>query len=174
MNQEFLEKLSHVLRHEILTDPADCWPYGSDNSRLHQQAMAVAFPSNEEEVAALVGLCKSYRVPVTARGRGTATTGSGVPLPGGVVASFERMKDLVDFDPDSGYIKVQPGISNRTVQDHCAEYGLFWPPDPGSADYCTVGGNLACNAAGPQLSNTAAPEKIPWDCARLMAGEKFW
>ena len=60
------------------------------------------------------------------------------------------MKKIVAFDPASGYIKTQPGVSNRTIQDHCAEHKLFWAPDPGSADYCTVGGNLACNAAGPR------------------------
>ena len=150
MNEEFLDRLARALRHNILSDPADCWPYGGDNSRLHRPAMAVVFPATEKEVAAVVRLCRLHRVPLSARGRGTASTGGSIPLPGGVVVSFERLKDLVDFDPDSLYIKVQAGVSNRAVQDRCAERGLFWAPDPGSADYCTVGGNLACNAAGPR------------------------
>ena len=150
MSAEFLEQLAQALQHDVLTDPADCYPYGSDNSRLHRPAMAVAFPATEHEVVKVVQLCRHHRIPLTARGRGTATTGASVPLAHGVVVSFERMQELLAFDPDSGYIKVQPGVSNRAVQDRCAEHGLFWPPDPGSADYCTVGGNLACNAAGPR------------------------
>jgi len=87
---------------------------------------------------------------VVARGRGTNTTGATVPIEGGVVVSFERMNRIIDIDADNRYAVVEPGVLNGDLQTALAEHGFFWPPDPTSSPYCTIGGNLACNAGGPR------------------------
>jgi D-lactate dehydrogenase len=89
-------------------------------------------------------------VPVIARGRGTNTTGATVPIQGGVVVSFERMNRILRIDADNRYAVVEPGALNADLQAALAPHGFFWPPDPTSSPYCTIGGNLACNAAGPR------------------------
>lgn len=134
----------------LLTDPADCWTYGYDNSRQHTLPQVVSFAQNHEQVAKTVQLCNQYQVPLTTRGRGTGTTGATVPIRGGLVLTLERMSKVLEFSPDNRYITVEPGLTNQAVQDIVAEQGFFWPPDPTSAAYCTIGGNLACNAAGPR------------------------
>ena len=73
-----------------------------------------------------------------------------MPLRSGIVLSTERMARILEMDAANRSMRVEPGVLNSAVQEQASEYGLFWPPDPGSADYCTVGGNLACNAAGPR------------------------
>lgn len=87
---------------------------------------------------------------MTTRGLGTGTTGGAVPMSAGVVLSTERMDRIVEMDPANGTICVEPGVLNIDVQKRAAEHRLFWPPDPSSAEHCTIGGNLACNAAGPR------------------------
>jgi D-lactate dehydrogenase len=134
----------------VLIDAADCWAYGYDNSRLQAMPGAVVLPVSHAEVAAVVRLCNEARVPLVARGRGTGTTGATVPVRGGVVLSLERMNRILAVDPADRIARVEPGVTNQALQEAVAAHGFFWPPDPTSAAVCTIGGNLACNAAGPR------------------------
>lgn len=135
---------------QLLFEPGDCLPYGYDNSRRVALPQAVAFPANEDEVVALVRACRELRLPLTARGRGTNTTGATVPIAGGVVVSMERMNRVLAVSPGDRMIECEAGCLNGEVQRAAAAHGLFWAPDPTSADYSTVGGNLACGAGGPR------------------------
>jgi len=134
----------------VLTDAADCWAYGYDNSRLQAMPGAVVLPASHAEVAAVVRLCNEAGVPLVARGRGTGTTGATVPVRGGVVLSLERMDRILAVEPADRIARVEPGVTNQALQEAVAAHGFFWPPDPTSAAVCTIGGNLACNAAGPR------------------------
>ncbi|HEU4991749.1 MAG TPA: FAD-linked oxidase C-terminal domain-containing protein [Luteimonas sp.] len=124
--------------------------YGYDNSRRLALPDAVALPTEAAQVLALVRACRVHRVPLVARGRGTNTTGASVPAAGGVVASFERMSRILDIRAGDRCAVVEPGALNGDLQRALRPHGLFWPPDPTSADYATIGGNLACNAGGPR------------------------
>ena len=158
LNTAFLDSLSAIVGCDnLLTDPADCWPYGYDNSRRHQAPEAVAFAITHEQVRDVLRLCNEHRVPLTPRGRGTGTTGATVPTEGGLVLSLERMDQILRVDPENRLIVVQPGVTNQAVQDAAGEHGFFWPPDPTSAAFCTVGGNLAYNSAGPRAVKYGTP-----------------
>ena len=133
-----------------LTDPAERLTYAYDNSRRQSLPDAVALPTTREQVVALVRACRAHRVPMVARGRGTNTTGAAVPVDAGVVVSFERMDRIIELCPGDRCAVVEPGVLNGDLQAALAPHGLFWPPDPTSAAYSTVGGNLACNAGGPR------------------------
>ncbi|MDG6347876.1 FAD-linked oxidase C-terminal domain-containing protein, partial [Luteimonas sp. 8-5] len=87
---------------------------------------------------------------LVARGAGTNTTGATVPPDGSIVVSFERMARILDIRPGDRCAVVEPGVVNGALQEALRAHGLFWPPDPTSADTCTIGGNLACNAGGPR------------------------
>lgn len=149
--EPFLAALTALLgAGRALTAEADRIVYGADNSRRFALPLAVALPEAPEEVAELVRLARAHRVPITARGRATATTGAAVPAPDGLVISFERMNATLAIDPAERLAVVAPGVLNAELQTAAAGHGLFWPPDPSSAGYATVGGNLACNAGGPR------------------------
>src|SRR5215210_1042277 len=86
LNPAFLDALAAAVgRDNLLTEPADCWPYGYDNSRRHVSPEGVVFTVRHAQVLAIVRLCNEYAVPLTARGRGTGTTGGSVPVRGGHV-----------------------------------------------------------------------------------------
>ena len=142
--------LRGIFGDALSVDPAECLTYGYDNSRRQAQPDAVVFPTAHEQVVELVRACRTAHSPLVARGRGTNTTGATVPVDGGVVVSFERMNRIVRIDGDNRLAVVEPGVLNGDLQTALAAHGFFWPPDPTSSPYCTVGGNLACNAAGPR------------------------
>lgn len=145
-----LDELKQWLPPErLLTDPVDCYAYAYDNSRKYAAPMAVAFPLTTDEVARIVRHCNAHRVPVTPRGRGTGTAGGSIPVAGGIVISLERMNRILCVDPANRLMQVEAGVLNGEVQTAAGAHGFFWPPDPSSANWCSVGGNLATNAGGP-------------------------
>ncbi len=133
----------------LFTDPVDCYAYAYDNSRNFRPPLAVVFPLNAEEVQAVVKLCHEHKVPLVPRGRGTGTAGGSVPEQGGIALSLERMNRMISLDPDNRMAIIEPGVLNQELQDALKPKGFFWPPDPSSAPYCSIGGNLATCAAGP-------------------------
>lgn len=147
---EFLAALSGVFPQDrLLSDPVDCYAYAYDNSRIFHQPIAVVFPLTAEEVQTVIRFANRFKVPVVPRGRGTGTAGGSVPEAGGVVLSLERMNTIITIDPDNRMATVQPGVLNQVLQEAIKPVGFFWPPDPSSAAYCSIGGNLATCAAGP-------------------------
>ncbi len=150
MNSGLIVDLQQLLPPDrLFTDPVDCYAYAYDNSRNYHAPVAVVFPINIAEVASIVQLCNLHKLPVVPRGRGTGTAGGSVPEAGGVVLSLERMSKIIHVDPDNRMAIVEPGVLNQALQDAIKGVGFFWPPDPSSAAYCSIGGNLATCAAGP-------------------------
>ena len=155
-----IRQLQDIVGHEsVLTETADCWPYGYDNSRRHCLPDAVVFPLDHDQVQAIIRLCFHERIPLTARGRGTGTTGATTPTRGGLVLSLERMDRILSIDADNRSMTVEPGVTNQQVQQAAAGIGFFWPPDPTSAAFCTIGGNLAYNSAGPRAVKYGTPRE---------------
>lgn len=148
---DFLNELKSVFKsNRLLLEPADCWPYGYDNSKIHHAPDVVVLPENHDQVVDCVRLCNKYTIPLTTRGRGTGTTGASVPVRGGLVMSMERMDKILSCDPGNRSVHVQTGVPNLVLQNYLKQRNFFWAPDPSSAEFCSIGGNLACNAAGPR------------------------
>jgi D-lactate dehydrogenase (quinone) len=141
------------------THEAERLAYAYDNSRRHALPDAVVFAQEHSQIESLVRLCREHHVPVVARGRGTNTTGATVPVEGGIVVSFERMNRIVHIDPDNRMAIVEPGVLNGDLQQALAKHGFFWPPDPTSSPWCSIGGNLACNSAGPRAVKYGSPRE---------------
>ncbi|MBP6057771.1 MAG: FAD-binding protein [Nitrosomonas sp.] len=131
------------------TDPVDCYAYAYDNSRKIFPPDAVLFPLTTEEVQHIVLLCNQYQVPLIPRGRGTGTAGGSLPELGGIALSMERMLSIISVDPPNRVIVAEPGVLNQSIQDAAKPYGFFWPPDPSSAMFSSIGGNIATSAGGP-------------------------
>ena len=150
LRPEFLARLACVVGNaDLRTDPADCWPYSYDNSRRQALPQAVAYATSHDEVRDCVRICNEFNVPLTARGLGSSTTGSAVPVAGGLVLALERMNRIIHVDPANRALTCEAGVTNAAAQTAAAAVGCFWPPDPTSSAYSTVGGNLACGAGGP-------------------------
>ena len=153
IDSTIIDRLRQICGEDnLLTEPSDCWPYGYDNSRRQALPDAVVLATDHVQIQQLIQLCHQEKIPLIARGRGTGTTGATVPIHGGIVLSMERMTRIIKMDPANRVMVVEPGITNQQVQDAAKEHGFFWSPDPTSAAFCTVGGNLAYNSAGPPVN----------------------
>jgi glycolate oxidase len=108
----------------------------------------VALPQNTAEVARIVRLANQENIPLVPRGAGTGLTGGAVAAHGGIVLSMERMNQILELDQANRLAVVQPGLINGDLNRQAAKYGLFYPPDPASVDFSTLGGNIAENAGG--------------------------
>lgn len=160
VESDFLQHLKELYNEKSLfLDPAECWTYGYDNSRRHNEPLAVVFPTTHQQIVDTVKLCNSHKVAITPRGSGTGTTGASVPSNNAIVLSTEHMANILTVDPDNRVMVVEPGVTNQAVQNAAAEHGFFWPPDPTSSAICTVGGNLAFNSAGPKAVKYGTPRE---------------
>jgi glycolate oxidase len=108
---------------------------------------AVVVPESTEDVATTLRLCDEHRIPVTARGSGTGLSGAAVPVAGGVVVSFERMKRVLEIDTANHVAVVQPGVTLAELDDVTKRHGLVYPVFPGEYS-ASLGGNVATNAGG--------------------------
>lgn len=147
---DFVTELHKLFpKEQIFTDPVECYAYAYDNSRKIFPPDAVVFPLSAEEVRAVILLCNVNGIPITPRGRGTGTAGGSLPEKGGIALSLERMVRIVNIDPANRVIVAEPGVLNQEIQNAAKPYGFFWPPDPSSAAFSSIGGNLATSAGGP-------------------------
>ena len=103
---------------------------------------------SESEVQQVVRICAEFGAAVVPRGAGTGLSGGANAVNGCVVLDLARMDQVVEIDRDNLLCVVQPGVVNNDLKAAVAEYGLWYPPDPASAPWSTIGGNVATNAGG--------------------------
>lgn len=143
---------SQVGEPHVFARPADLAAYAFDAfgaSGERHVPDAVVFPASTEEVAGVVQVCAHHGVPIVPRGAGTGYAGGAVPVRGGVVLNLVRMNRIAGIEPDAMRMQVEAGVVTAEVHRRTTQYGLYYPPDPGSSSTSTIGGNIACNAAGP-------------------------
>jgi glycolate oxidase len=109
---------------------------------------AVVRGTHETQIARVLKACSEHQVPVVPRGAGSGQTGGAIPVAGGVVLDLAGLDRIISLSRPDQVAVVQPGVVTGQLQKAAAEQGLFYPPDPSSADFCTIGGNVAENAGG--------------------------
>jgi glycolate oxidase subunit GlcD len=110
--------------------------------------LAVALPSDATEVQAVVRACAAAGVPIVPRGAGSGLSGAANAIDGCVTLVMTKLDAIEEIDPDNRLAVVQPGVVNLDFRNAVEKHGLFYPPDPSSYDWCTIGGNLSTNAGG--------------------------
>ncbi|MGH3329401.1 MAG: FAD-binding oxidoreductase [Streptomycetales bacterium] len=123
-----------------LHDEAEWAPFG--------QAACLVRPRSTDEVRRVVEWCAQRGVPLVPRGAGTGLSGGANALDGAVMLTFEAMNQILEIDPGERLAVVQPGVVNDELRRRVAEHGLWYPPDPASSPWSTIGGNVATNAGG--------------------------
>lgn len=109
--------------------------------------LAVVFPHDTNDVAAILKLANSEGVPVTARGAGTGLSGAAVPASGGIVICFDRMNQILEIDTENHVAVVQPGVRLNELDAATSEHNLVYPVYPGEYS-ASLGGNVSTNAGG--------------------------
>jgi glycolate oxidase len=133
-----------------LSSKEDLICYGYDASSLEGPADLVVFPRTAEEISDILILANQRKFPVIPRGMGTGFTGGSVPVQGGVVLVMTRFNRVIEIDSKNLIAIVEPGVITGELQKQVEGLGFFYPPDPASQLYCTIGGNVAECAGGPR------------------------
>jgi len=135
--------------HCVLSHAEELRPYECDGlSAYRQLPMAVVIPETPEQIRTTLRLCAENRVPVVARGSGTGLSGGALPLADGILLSLAKFNRIISIDPHNRTARVQPGVTNLSISNAAAHYGLYYAPDPSSQIACSIGGNVAENAGG--------------------------
>jgi glycolate oxidase len=134
----------------VLDDPDVVASYSRDMAMFAPSGLprAVVLARSTEEVRHAVRVAAAHRVPLVPRGAGSGLAGSSNGVDGGVTLVLTRMDAVLEVDPANRLAVVQPGVVNLSLRKAVEPYGLFYPPDPSSYDWCTIGGNLSTNAGG--------------------------
>jgi glycolate oxidase len=135
---------------KISTAPEDLLCYGFDASGLEASPSAVVWPEHTEDVVKIMKYAYENGIPVVPRGAGTGMTGGAVPVSGAIMLSLEKMNRILVVDSENLSVLCEPGMINGRLQRDLERTGLFYPPDPASMNFCTIGGNVAENAGGPR------------------------
>ncbi len=145
-----LEALKSIVGNEnVYSDKAHLIAYSYDATRTRYEPEAVVFPRDENDISAILKYCNEHQVIITPRGAGSGFTGGALPANGGIILGMEKhMNRILEIDMENMVAVVQPGVINKDLQRAVEELGLFYPPDPASEEYSTLGGNVSENAGG--------------------------
>ena len=150
MDQSALAELvSSLPDGVVVTDPDTTEKYRVDRSQDAGAGLPAVVVRAEDatHVQTAVRWAARHRVPVVPRGAGSGLSGGSSAVDGGLVLSLERMR-AIEIDTDCQVAVVEPGAFNAEVKAAAAEHGLWYPPDPSSYEFCSIGGNIATNAGG--------------------------
>lgn len=131
----------------VAIDQEACFAASFDSSKISFLPEAVIKPRREADIGVVLELANAHGVPVTVRGRGTTLMGSAAPVQGGWVVDMLAL-NRIKIDAVAGMADVQCGAKVGDIQRAAEAEGWFYPPDPSSKEFCTIGGNIACNAGG--------------------------
>ncbi len=145
-----IDALKSIVGDEnVYSDKAHLIAYSYDATRTRYEPDAVVFPKNEEDVSKILKYCNENKIIITPRGAGSGFTGGALPANGGIILALEKyMNKILEIDMQNLVAVVQPGVINKNLQRAVEKVGLFYPPDPASEEYSTIGGNVNENAGG--------------------------
>jgi len=150
MHQKLIKTFKKLLGEKrVLTEKEELLCYSYDATVMEFMPDIVVFPLNPNELSRIVKLCIVYGVPIVGRGSGSGFSGGSLPFKGGVVVSFTKMNHILELDEENMFITVEPGVINADLKSYLSDRGYFYPPDPASYEFSTIGGNVAECAGGP-------------------------
>ena len=151
--RDFIARLRDIVGETFAVDDEETLlRHGHDETPNLKPSLpdVVVRPGDVSQVQRVMQLCAKDGVFVTPRGAGSGKAGGCVAVFGGVVLALDRLTQIIDIDKENLLARVEPGVILQPFQEIVEGEGMFYPPDPASLSWCTLGGNVACNAGGPR------------------------
>ncbi len=151
MDRNLINALTDVVgKDNVSSSMADRITHSYDATQQQYLPDVVVYASTVEEVSSIVKLANRHSCPVLPRGAGSGFTGGTLPVRGGIVLVLSKMDKILDIDTENLTAEVEPGVVTAQLQREVEKLGLFYPPDPASKEFSTLGGNVAECAGGPR------------------------
>ncbi|HKW05598.1 MAG TPA: FAD-dependent oxidoreductase, partial [Nitrososphaerales archaeon] len=144
------ESLEEILGSDgfLRPDSDQAVDYLKDMADYPSRPLVIVYPNSTEQITKIVNVARKFKVPLIPRGAGTSLTGA-TSADGGIVVDFsKKMNHILKIDTVNWYVHCEPGISIDDLNDQLKKEGFFFPPDPSSSPWCTVGGAIAENSGG--------------------------
>lgn len=139
--------LKKLVEGEVLEKDWQRSMYASDSSLYEISPLCIVIPKSESDVVAVMKYAYEKRIPVTARGGGTSLAGQSIG--DGIVIDFSKyMNNVLKISVEDDYVVVEPGLLKSELDRRLKSLNKFFPPDPSSSDFCTIGGMIANNSGG--------------------------
>jgi FAD/FMN-containing dehydrogenase/Fe-S oxidoreductase len=176
-SQALLEAaLRRAVEGEVRFDAAARTVYSTDASNYRRVPVGVVIPRHEDDVVQAVAIAREHRVPLLARGGGTALAGQTTTT--GLILDFSKyMNSIRRIDAEGRVAVVQPGVVQAQLNAAADRYGLFFAPDPTTKDRCTIGGMIGNNSCGAHsaaygktVDNVESLDVLLYDGTRLTLG----
>ncbi|MEJ2639861.1 MAG: FAD-linked oxidase C-terminal domain-containing protein [Desulfosarcinaceae bacterium] len=149
MKKQLAKTLSKIVGSENFSDTQiDRLTYAYDATGPQYLPDAVVFPKSVAQIAQIMAVANEYRLPVVPRGAGSGLSCGALAVNGGLVMVMALFKKILEIDPANMFAVVEPGVVTAALHAAVERQGLFYPPDPASMDFSTIGGNIAENAGG--------------------------
>ncbi|MBI4258466.1 MAG: FAD-binding protein [Thaumarchaeota archaeon] len=147
--KEITKRIRRIVEGEVLAEEWERAIYATDGSSYEVMPLCIVIPKTELDVANTVKFAWGNNVPIIARGGASGLAGQAIGA-GILLDLTKHMNKIISINTEQNYVVVEPGIYKGTLDQALKKHGLFLPPDPSSAEFCTVGGNIATNASGPR------------------------
>lgn len=133
----------------VFTSPEDKITYSYDGTPLHAcLPEAIVRPADKEQVSRIIRLANAEQFAVVPRGAGSGLSGGSIPVKNCVIMDLSQWNRILEIDAENLTAWVEPGVITSQLHKEVEKIGLFYPPDPGSMNICTIGGNVAENSGG--------------------------
>jgi anaerobic glycerol-3-phosphate dehydrogenase C subunit len=143
-----LKELEELIEGDVLYDELSRAMYSSGACLYRVRPLGIVRPKHKRDVIELVRFAAKSGISITARGGGTSRVGN--ELGEGIILDFSKyMNKISDFDKEGNWVEVQPGLILSSLNKFLKPHNLFFPIDPSTKDYCTLGGMIANNSSGP-------------------------
>jgi len=151
VSEQIINELKSIVgKDNVFTSKADRICYSYDATQQSFLPDVVVHPGSTDEISRVMKLANRELIPVFPRGAGSGFTGGSLPTRGGIVMCTERMDRILLIDEENLVATVEPGVVTEQFQKAVEKLGLFYPPDPASLKFSTLGGNVAECAGGPR------------------------
>lgn len=138
------QEISKIVgKDNFLTEPEELIAYSYDATGIEYMPWCVALPGSAGQVAEIMRIADRERFPVIPRGAGSGMTGGALPVQSGLALCLTRMNRILTIDEDNMIAVVEPGVVTGDLQREVEKRSLFYPPDPSSVSFSTIGGNVA-------------------------------
>jgi len=150
MKESIIRELKAIVGDRwVATDKEELICYGYDATPgFFTLPEAIVQPANKEEVAAVLKLANREKIPVYTRGSGTNLSAGAVPANGGIVLFTVRLNKILEIDQENWTAVVEPAVIVAELNAAVEQYGLIYPPDPGTVTTASMGGTVAENSGG--------------------------
>ncbi len=139
----FDELCDNIGRENVFDNIEERVCYSFDATKEKHLPDLVIRPHTKEHVSATISIANKHNIPICPRGAGTGLSGGAVPVKGGIVLDLKNMDKIIEINAKDLTVTVEPGVVTKDLQDEVAKLRLFYPPEPGSAEFSTIGGNVA-------------------------------